>query len=146
MAIGESLRIGNAETAIIIVETAAPTPTSEQILETAYYGQQTILPLWERTTVTIETPSQNISRLQSLTLRLGLEDKNGPSGTLRGQFNGHPFTVDLDANASLKNFFEYVDVTIPVNQLQDVNQITLSLKNYSTILSHAKLTLRSVAD
>ena len=143
--IGDSLRIGNAETAIIIVETEVPTATSEQILETAYYGQQTILPLRERTTVTIETPSQNIARLHSLTLRLGLEDKNGPSGTLRGRFNGHPFTVDLDANASIENFFEYVDVTIPVNQLQDINVITLSLKNDSTILSHAKLTIRAIA-
>ena len=143
--IGDSLRIGNAETAIIIVETEVPTATSEQILETAYYGQQTILPLRERTTVTIETPSQNIARLHSLTLRLGLEDKSGPSGTLRGRFNGHPFTVDLDANASIENFFEYVDVTIPVNQLQDINVITLSLKNDSTILSHAKLTIRAIA-
>jgi len=36
-------------------------------------------------------------------------------------------------------------VTIPVNQLQDVNKITLSLKNYSTILSHAKLTIRALS-
>jgi agarase len=144
LAIGASLSIGNAETAVIIIETAAPTATSAQILETAFYGQQTILSLGERPTVTIETPAQNISRLQSVTLRLGLEDKDGPSGTLRGQFNGHPFKVDLDAYQSLKNFFEYVDVTIPVNQLQDVNKITLSLKNYSTILSHAKLTIRAL--
>jgi hypothetical protein len=140
--IGESLSIGNAETAVIIVETEAPTVTSEQVLETAYYGQETILPLWERATVTIETPSQNISRLQSLTLRLGLEDKNGPSGTLKGRFNGHSFKIDLDSYASIENFFEYVDVTIPVKQLRDVNKITLSLKDDSTILSHAKLTVR----
>ena len=145
LAIGESLRIGNAETAVLIVETAGATATSEHILETAYYGQETILPLGERATVTIETPSQNISRLQSLSLRLGLEDKNGPSGTLNGRFNGHPFTIDLDANASIKNFFEYVDVKIPVNHLQDVNEITLSLKNDSTILSHAKLMIRADA-
>jgi agarase len=143
--IGESLSIGNAETAVIIIETEAPTVTSEQILETAYYGQETILPLWERATVTIETPSQNISRLQSLTLRLGLEDKNGPSGTLNGRFNKHPFTIDLGANESIQNFFEYVDVKIPVNHLQDVNEITLSLKNDATILSHAKLTIRADA-
>jgi hypothetical protein len=98
--------------------------------------------LWERATVTIETPSQNISRLQSLTLRLGLEDKNGPSGTLKGRFNGHSFKIDLDSYASIENFFEYVDVTIPVKQLRDVNKITLSLKDDSTILSHAKLTVR----
>lgn len=145
--IGESLRIGNAETAVIIVETEAPTATSEQVLETAYYGQETILPLWEHATVTIETSSQNISRLQSLTLRLGLEDKNGPSGTLKGLFNGHSFKIDLNSFASIENFFEYVDVTIPVNQLRDVNKITLSLEDDSTILSHAKLTVRAlVAD
>jgi hypothetical protein len=143
--IGASLSIGNAETAVIIVETETPTASSEQILETAYYGQQTTLPLLDRTTVTIETPDQNISRLQSVILRLGLEDKKGPSGTLRGRFNGYAFTVDLDANESIKNFFEYVDVTIPVNKLQDMNKITLSLKNYSTILSHAKLTIRAIA-
>jgi hypothetical protein len=142
--IGESLSIGNAETAVIIVDTETPATTSEQILETAYYGQETVLPLWEPTTVRIETPGQNISRLQSLTLRLGLEDKNGPSGTLNGRFNRHPFTIDLDAYASIENFFEYVDVTIPVKQLRDVNKITLSLKDDSTILSHAKLTVRAL--
>ena len=145
--IGESLSIGNAETAVIIIETEAPTATSEQVLETVYYSQETILPLWKRATVTIDTPSQNISRLQSLTLRLGLEDKNGPSGTLNGWFNGHSFIIDLDSYASIENFFEYVDVTVPVNQLRDVNKITLSLKDDSTILSHAKLTVRAlVAD
>ena len=143
--IGACLSIGNAETAILIVETMTPTATSEQILETSYYGQETVLPLWEPTTVRIETPSQNISRLQSLTLRLGLEDKNGPSGTLNGRFNRHSFTIDLDAYASIENFFEYVDVTIPVSELGDVNEITLSLKDDSTILSHAKLTVRTVA-
>ncbi len=141
----ESLSIGNAETAILIVETETPTATSKQILETAYYGQETVLPLSEPTTVKIETPGQNISSLQSLTLRLGLEDKNGPSGILNGRFNRHPFTIDLDSYASIENFFEYVDVTIPVSQLRDVNQITLSLKDDSTILSHAKLTVRAVA-
>ena len=143
--IGESLSIGNAETAVIIIETEAPTVTSEQVLETAYYGQETILSLWKRATVTIDTPSQNISRLQSLTLRLGLEDKNGPSGTLKGRFNGHSFKIDLDSYASIENFYEYVDVTIPVNQLRDVNKITLSLKDDSTILSHAKLTVRALS-
>ena len=146
LAIGTSLSIGNAETAVIIVETAAPTPTSEQILETAFYGQQTTLPLWERTTFTIETPAQNISRLQSVTLRLGLQDTNGTSGKLRGRFNGYTFSVDLDANESIKNFYEYIDINLPVNQLQNANKISLALKNSSTILSHAKLTLRSFAD
>ena len=143
--IGESLSIGNAETAVIIIETEAPTVTSEQVLETAYYGQETILSLWKRATVTIETPSQNISRLQSLTLRLGLEDKNGPSGTLKGRFNGHSFKIDLDSYTLIENFFEYLDVTIPVYQLRDINKITLSLKDDSTILSHAKLTVRALS-
>ena len=143
--IGESICIGNAETAILIVETETSTATSEQILETAYYGQETVLPLWEPTNVTIETPSQNIARLQSLTLRLGLEDKNGPSGTLYGRFNEHLFTIDLNTYASIKNYFEYIDVTIPVKQLRNINKITLSLKNHSTIMSHAKLTVRAVA-
>lgn len=142
----DRLSIGDNETAVIIVETRAPTLTNQHILQTSHYAHQTALPLSEGTTVQIETPDISSSRVKSITLRLGLQNASGPSGKLRGTFNGYPFSVDLDSNKSIKNFFEYVEVKIPANKLKHSNQISLRLRESNTILSHAKLSIRSVAD
>jgi hypothetical protein len=142
----EQLSIGDIETALIIVETRAPSPTKQHILQTSHYAHQTALPLSERTTVTIETPEISPTRVKSITLRLGLQNANGPSGKLRGRFNGYPFTIDLDLNKSIKNFFEYVEIEIPANELKYSNKISLRLREPNTILSHAKLSIRSIAN
>ncbi len=138
------LRIGDGETAVIVVETKTAMPTSEHIAQTSHYAHQTALPLSDNPAVEIRTPRQDRSRLRSVTLRIGLQDANGPSGTLLGSFNGHPFSINLEPNKAIKNFFEYVDVPIPASQLKKTNRIRLSLPDSTTILSHAKLTIRSV--
>lgn len=141
----EQLNIGDGETAIIIVETQKETPTTEHILQTSHYAQQTALPLNKGTTVEIETPGLRQTEIQSVTLRLGLQDANGPSGKLKGTFNGYAFSIDLEAHKSIKNFFEYVDVVLPAQKLSHTNKIKLSMRSPSTYLSHAKLTIQTRA-
>lgn len=136
---GESLRIRNAETAILEIQTEACIQTERVIEQRSFYGDQTALLLSYDTVLGIELPLDVLESAQSATLRLGLRDAYGPVGILEGQFNAHPFTVDLDPFSGMQNFFEYVDVKIPVQQLKENNLLSLNLPHSTTSISHAKL-------
>ena len=63
---------------------------------------------------------------------------------IEGQFNSHPFTVNLDGFSQMQNFFEYVDIKLPVSQLKAANVLSLSLPHSSTSISHAKLIIETI--
>ena len=138
---GESLRIRNAETAILEIQTEAAIATESVIAQSFYYADQTAVLLSYDTRLEIVVPRDVLESAQSATLRLGLRDANGPVGMIEGQFNAHPFTVDLDPFSGMQNFFEYVDIQIPYQQLKENNALNLVLPHSSTSISHAKLIL-----
>jgi hypothetical protein len=78
-------------------------------------------------------------QLHSAKLRLGIQNADGPTGELRGQLNEFSFSLNLDQYKDIRNFFEYVEIVVPVNCLQERNQLTLDLPYTHTIVSHAQL-------
>ncbi|NCG09280.1 MAG: hypothetical protein GWO81_06910 [Verrucomicrobia bacterium] len=136
---GQSLTIHNAESAIIEIHTEQALATESVIAQRNFYADQTAVLLSYDTELEIVLPAAALEQVQSVTLRMGLRDANGPSGLIEGQFNAHPFTVALDAYTGMQNFFEYVDIKVPAQQLKENNLLSLNLPHSSTLISHAKL-------
>ncbi|CAI8257794.1 MAG: Beta-porphyranase A [Opitutia bacterium UBA7350] len=135
----KSLRIRNAETAILEIQTEALIPTVRVLEQRSYYADQTAILLSYDTLLEIDVPEEALEQAQSATLRMGIRDANGPIGTIDGQFNTHPFSVSLERFSTMQNFFEYVDVEIPIQKLKEKNVLSLNLPHSSTFISHAKL-------
>ncbi len=137
----EPLTLPNSETAVIEIQTLNPEKTSEKVVRNSYYGDQTVLQLSSNPKLQINIANINKKQLKYATLRLGLQDFNGPEGTLHGTLNRYNFKIDLNEYKNIENFFEYVDVDVPIQYLQNDNLLSLKLPHSQTIVSHAVIRL-----
>lgn len=138
------LNIPNSETAIFIIQTDKSVPTQSVIKQRSYYAEQTAVLLSHDTRMEIELPENELNGVQTATLRIGIEDKYGPTGQLQARFNNHHININLDAYTGIENFFEYIDIIIPATEIRDKNEIHFNLPHSRTTISHAKLTTQSV--
>jgi agarase len=141
---GQDLTISNAETAVIELQTEKEIPTEGTIHQHSYYADQTAIFPSDDAKLKILVPDLEPNKLQSATLRIGFQNAEGPSGELRAKLNGKRFTIDLDAFKNIENFFEYIDVQVPVHFVQKRNRLTLDFPKSNTIVSHAKFILHSI--
>ena len=144
LASGKSIGIRSAESAVIEIQTAEAIATETVIAQRSYYANETAALLSLDTLLEITVPNDALKQVQSVTLRIGLQDAKGPVGQIEGQFNAHPFTVDLDRFSGMQNFFEYVDIEIPVQHLVEKNALILNQPHSSTSISHAMLIIESL--
>lgn len=140
---GQGLKISNAETAVIELQTEKKIPSMELIRKNSYYGDQTVIFPSNGSKLNILVPNLEQNKLHSATLRLGFQNTDGPSGELRVKLNGKSFIIDLSAYKNMKNFFEYIDVQVPVHYMRKKNHLAFDFLDSKTIITHAKLILRN---
>lgn len=140
---GQGLVIPNAETAVIELQTEKEIPTKSTIQQKSYYADQTVIYPDLGAELKIRVPNLEGNKLKSATLRIGIQNANGPNGQLQGKFNGQAFEIDLEPYRNIKNFFEYIDVQVPVRYLKEKNDLKLDSPSSNITVSHVKLFLRS---
>lgn len=133
------LTLPDAETLILIAETSSPVETNCVLAVASYYGDQTVLALSKEQTVKIRTQPCKEEKIISARLRIGIRDPSGPSGSLKCSFNNYEFNIHLANSSSVKNFFEFAEVDIPVAYLREENTVRFNALSSGTIISHTKL-------
>jgi agarase len=137
--LGQNMKLPNAETMILEIRTDQEVKTKERIEARVFYADQTLIFPGSDISLAIALTDFDAKQLHSAKLRLGIQNADGPTGELRGQLNEFSFSLNLDQYKDIRNFFEYVEIVVPVNCLQERNQLTLDLPYTHTIVSHAQL-------